>query len=163
QPDVVDRLHEILRTLIAVASGRRRHRSVRGRRSAHGFTASHGRSFERREPAARSPWLVRRQISAWRLASIGGAVLVILWIGWRIVAQTAALSLAASHPELALDFVSDQYVALNRLAQKELVEPNGNLDSAREWAQRALHASPLNARALTLLGLIAEQRGDQKS
>jgi tetratricopeptide (TPR) repeat protein len=73
------------------------------------------------------------------------------------------LELAESHSDAALGFVADQRVALNRLAQKELLEPNGNLDSAREWAQRALRSSPLNARALTLLGLIAERNGDQKS
>ena len=46
---------------------------------------------------------------------------------------------------------------------QELTNPEGNLDSAREWAQRALRSNPLNARALTLLGLIAERKGDQKS
>ena len=47
--------------------------------------------------------------------------------------------------------------------QQQLINPDGNLDSAREWAQRALRSNPLNARALTLLGLIAERKGDQKS
>src|SRR5262249_20325176 len=57
----------------------------------------------------------------------------------------------------------DQPVALTRRAQLELSEPDSNLDSAREWAQRALRASPLNVRTFTLLGLIAERKGDQKS
>ena len=48
------------------------------------------------------------------------------------------MSLSVSDPEAALGFVADQHVALNRLAQKELLEPDGNLDSARERAQRAL-------------------------
>jgi tetratricopeptide (TPR) repeat protein len=90
-------------------------------------------------------------------------LLVLLWVGWRVVAQTAAVSLAQSQPDAALGFVADHPGALNRLAQQELAEPDGNLDSAREWAQRALRASPLNARALTLLGLIAERKGDQKN
>jgi hypothetical protein len=89
-------------------------------------------------------------------------LLVFLWIGWSIVAQTAALSLSESDPEAALGFVADQHVALNRLAQKELLKPDGNLDSARDWAQRALHSTPVNARSLTLLGLIAERKGDEK-
>src|SRR5262249_50298194 len=72
----------------------------------------------------------------------------------------AALNLAGSQPHAALSFVADQHVALNRLAEQELLD--GNLDSAREYAQGALRSSPLNARALTLLGLIAEQKGDQK-
>jgi hypothetical protein len=33
---------------------------------------------------------------------------------------------------------------------------------AQEWAQRALRSNPLNARALALLGLITERKGDQK-
>jgi tetratricopeptide (TPR) repeat protein len=90
-------------------------------------------------------------------------LLVCFWVGWRIVTQTAALSLAQSRPDAALGFVADQSVALIRRAQQELAEPDGNLDAAREWAQRALRASPLNARALTLLGLIAERKGDQKN
>jgi hypothetical protein len=87
----------------------------------------------------------------------------ILWVSWRIVAQTAALSLARSDPDAALGFVADQPVALTQRAQQELAEPDGNLDSAREWAQDALRSSPLNFQALTLLGLIAERKGDQKS
>ena len=63
----------------------------------------------------------------------------------------------------ALSWVTDQPTALNQLAQQQLIDPDGNLDSAREWAQRALRSNPLNARALTLLGLIAERKGDQKS
>ena len=45
---------------------------------------------------------------------------------------------------------------------QQLINPDGNLDSAREWAQRALRSNPLNARTLALLGLIAERKGDQK-
>jgi hypothetical protein len=89
--------------------------------------------------------------------------LLCFWAGWLIVTQTAALSLAQSHPNAALDLVTDQPAALIQRAQQELAEPDGNLDSAREWAQRALRASPLNARGLTLLGLIAERKGDQKN
>jgi tetratricopeptide (TPR) repeat protein len=90
-------------------------------------------------------------------------LLTVTWIAWSIVAQTTALSLARSQPHATLDFVADQDVALNRLVEQELAKPDGNLDSAREWAQRALRASPLNARAFTLLGLIAERKGDQKN
>jgi hypothetical protein len=89
--------------------------------------------------------------------------LVCCWVGWHIVTQTAALSLAQSHPNAALDFVADQPAALIRRAQQELVEPDANLDSARDWAQRALRSSPLNSRALSLLGLIAERKGDQNN
>jgi hypothetical protein len=162
QADIVDRLMEILRTVIAVASGRQPRR-IKSRRYSRGHSASRERSFERRETAGASGWLVKREISAWRLGIVACGIAIFLWISWHIVAQTAALGLAQSHPAEALDFVADQHVALNRLAQKELLEPDGNLYSAREWAQRALRSAPLNARALTLLGLIAERRGDQKS
>src|SRR5262249_5035110 len=89
-------------------------------------------------------------------------LLALIWVGWRIVAQTAAQSLAKSHPDGALTWVTDQPTALNELVQRELVNPDGDLDSAREWAQRALRANPLNAQALTLLGLIAERKNDHK-
>jgi tetratricopeptide (TPR) repeat protein len=85
-----------------------------------------------------------------------------MWVGWRIIVQTVAQSLSQSRPDAALSWIADQPSALNQLARQELIKPDGNLDSAREWAQRALHSNPLNARALTLLGLIAERKGDQK-
>jgi hypothetical protein len=94
---------------------------------------------------------------------LGCALLALIWVGWRIIVQTAAQSLAKSHPDDALTWVTDQPTALNELVQRELVNPDGDLDSAREWAQRALRANPLNAQALTLLGLIAERKNDHKS
>jgi tetratricopeptide (TPR) repeat protein len=162
QAGILDRLAEILRRLAAIASGKHHSRVKRGR---HGprTSASRGRSYARRETAGRRPWLVQRDISTWRLG-IGVCVLLVFsWVGWRIIAQTAALSLVQSHPDAALNFVADQPVALIRRAQQELAEADGNLDSAREWAQRALRSSPLHARAFTMLGLIAERKGDQKS
>ena len=106
---------------------------------------------------------MKQEISLWRLGILVCVLLVLIWVGWRIIAQTAAQSLAKSHPDAALSWVADQPTALNQLAQQELVDPDGNLDFAREWAQRALRSNPLDARALTLLGLIAERKGDQKS
>jgi hypothetical protein len=151
-----------LRKLAAVASGQQRWKA-KGRRHRHGISASHGRSHDQRETESRRTWLVKRDIGTWRLGMIVSVLLVLTWVGWSIVSQTAARNLAESHPDVALDFVADQHVALNQLAQNELLEPDGNLDSAREWAQRALHSNPLNARALSLLGLIAERKGDQKN
>jgi hypothetical protein len=106
---------------------------------------------------------VKQELKPWRLGIVVCLFLVFLWVGWRIVAQTVALSLARSDPDAALGFVADQPMALIQRAQQELAKPDGNLDSAQEWAQRALRASPLNPRSLPLLGLIAERRGDQKS
>ena len=99
-------------------------------------------------------------MAAW--ASLVCVLLVLIWVGWNIIAHTAAQSLAKSHPDGALSWVTDQPTALNQLVERELVNPGGNLDSAREWAQRALRSNPLNARALTLLGLIAERKDDHK-
>lgn len=81
-------------------------------------------------------------------------------LAWRVVAQTAAANLAASNPEQALQWFADDAVSLVRRAQQELDEPNGNADAARTFAERALLASPLDARAVTLLGLSAEKRGE---
>jgi hypothetical protein len=111
----------------------------------------------------RRPWLVKRNISVWRLGIVVCLLLLFSWVGWRIIAQTAALSAVQSDPDTALNLVADQPVALIRRAQQELIEADGNLESAQEFAQRALRASPLTARAFTLLGLIAERKGDQKS
>jgi tetratricopeptide (TPR) repeat protein len=107
--------------------------------------------------------LVKQEISLWRLGILVCVLFISIWVGWRVIAQTAAQSLARSHPEAALSWVGDEPVALNKLAQQKLLDPEGNLDSAREWAQRALHSYPLGARAFTLLGLIAERKGDQES
>jgi hypothetical protein len=160
QADLLDRLTRVLRRLADFASGRH-HRTAKPRQR-HSISASRRHSHQRRETVDRRSWLVKQEISAWHLGIVACVVLIVLWAGWRIVAQTAALSLARSHPDAALGFVADQPVALVQRAQQELAEPNGNLDSAREWAQRALRSSPLNSRAFTLLGLIAERKGDQK-
>src|SRR5262249_15286294 len=162
QADILDRLTRILRRLADFASGRH-HRRPKAGYHRHKISAAHGRSYQRRETADRRTWLVKQEMNAWRVGVVVCVLPVFLWAGWRIVAQTAALSLARSHPDAALGFVADQPVALTQRAQQELAEPDGNLDSAREWAQDALRSSPLNVRALTLLGLIAERKGDQKS
>ena len=161
QAEIWDRLRQILQTLSAVASGRHH---WRGKRRGHGHRKSVSRRHvrERYEPVARRSWLVKQEISASGLAIVVCVLLVSIGIGWSVVAQTAATDLARSQPDAALGFVADQPVALIRRAEQELAKPDANLDSAREWAQRALRASPLNARALTLLGLIAERNGDQK-
>jgi hypothetical protein len=162
QSDILDRLTGFLRKLAAIASGQH-HGRVKRHRHRPRPSNSHVRTYPRREGADRRAWLVKRQVSAGRLGIVVGLLLIFSWVGWRIIAQTAALSLARSNPDAAIGLVADQSVGLIQRAQQELAEPDGNLDSAREWAQRALRASPLNARAFTLLGLIAERKGDQKN
>lgn len=162
QADILDRLRSLLRRLGAIASGQY-HRGPKRSRQRHGSSAFHGRAYARHDTTGRRVWLVKREISSWRLGIVVCVVLVFLWISWQIVAQTAALSLSRSHPEAALGFVTDQPVALNRLAQQALLNHDSNPDAAREWAERTLLSNPLSAQALTLLGLIAERKGDQKS
>jgi tetratricopeptide (TPR) repeat protein len=159
QAHIVDRLTKILRTFVAGSSGPT---SREGRRHRQGTFTSHAHSRERGGAPARRAWLVKRKISLWRLG-IGGCVLfVLIWVGGSIIARTAAGDLARSDPNEALNWATDESIALDQLAQKELVDQNGNLDFAREWAQRALRSNPLDSRALTLLGLIAERTGDEK-
>ncbi len=147
----------MLRKLIGGASTER---GGKHRRGGRGTSTSHGYA---RAAAGRQPWFVKQEISLWRLSSLVCVLLALGWVGWRIVAQTAALGLATSHPNVALSWVADEPAALDLLAGRELSKPEGNLDSAREWAKNALRSNPLNARALTLLGLIAERKGDQES
>src|SRR6516164_5896286 len=162
ESDVLDQLTRFLRKLAAIASGQHRWKP-KGGHHRHRAVTSHGRPRQRRETRVERAWLVKQEISIWQLGIVGCVFLLCFWAGWRIVTQTAALSLAQSRPDAALGFVADQPVALIRRAQQELAEPDGNLNSAREWAQRALRSSPLNARALTLLGLIAERKGEQNN
>jgi tetratricopeptide (TPR) repeat protein len=159
QAHMVHRLTKILRTLIAGSSGRT---SGKGHRHRQGTFTSHAHSRERRGATARRAWLIKQEVSAWRIAIFGCVLLLLIWVGWRITTQTAAGSLARSDPDAALDWVADESIALDQLAQKELVGQNGNLDFARGWAQRALRSKPLDSRALTLLGLIAGRKGDEK-
>jgi tetratricopeptide (TPR) repeat protein len=147
--------------LIAVASGQPG--STKWRRHRHRTSTSRGHSHERREAANHRAWVVRQQISFWRLGTFVCVLLILFWLAWCIIAQTAAQNLVKSDPNAALSWVADHSAALNQLAQQELEDPRGNLDSAREWARRALRSNPLNARALALLGLIAERKGDHDS
>ena len=164
QTDFLEQLAKILRRLI-----------VRGSKTDEGKEASPPAVMEPADAAHRavsrarrsrwSPraWLVKQEISFWRLGIIVCVLFALIWVGWRITTQTAAGSLARSDPDAALNWVADESIALDQLAQKELVGQNGNLDFAREWAQRALRSNPLDSRALTLLGLIAERKGDGKT
>jgi tetratricopeptide (TPR) repeat protein len=163
QADILDRLTGMFRVIAAFASGQQQRRAQGRRQHRHGSSTSHGRPYARRETRGHRAWLVKREISVWRLGIVVCMLSVLLWIGWQIIARTAATTLARSDPDAALGFVDDHHVALNQLAEKELLGPNNNLDTARERARRALRSSPLNARALTLLGLIADKKGDQKS
>jgi hypothetical protein len=125
--------------------------------------------------------LSRRQLGA-----IALALLALGWLGFRIIADTAAQNAALSNPSAALAWNSAEASALDELALQRLLGTAGGSTVGREFtlgtqsavganasdetraglgfavglARRALQAKPLDARALTLLGLIAEREGD---
>ncbi len=84
-----------------------------------------------------------------------------MWLGWQIVANTASYNAATASPETALAWRSNEAAALDELAYREFRKSDGNLDAARSFAESALRANPLDARALAVLGMIAEREGDQ--
>ena len=51
-------------------------------------------------------------------------------------------------------------VALDELAQRQLTSTSGELSSVEDLARRALLSDPLDSRALSLLGFVAERKGD---
>ena len=57
---------------------------------------------ERREAGGRRAWLVKQEISLWRLSTFVCVLLVLIWVGWRVIAHTAAQSLARSHPDCSI-------------------------------------------------------------
>src|SRR5262249_24378336 len=119
QADIMDWLTRILRTIIAFASGRY-HGSRRGHRYRHRTSIPHRHLDEHREAAARRARLVKQEVSLWRLGIFVCVLIALIWVAWRIIAQTVAQSLARSNPAGALSWVTDQSTALNQLVQQEL-------------------------------------------
>jgi hypothetical protein len=68
--------------------------------------------------------------------------------------------LAVSDPEGALVVAPREPTALNELAQRQLTSTSGELSSVEDLARRALLSDPLDSRALSLLGSVAERNGD---
>lgn len=93
------------------------------------------------------------------VASLGG----LLFIAWHIVAETAVDNDAADKTDVNLAAVSSAAAILDQTALdqvKRIDDPSADLDEARRAAQQALRLDPLDARALALLALIAERRGN---
>jgi hypothetical protein len=84
------------------------------------------------------------------------------WIGWHMIADTAALSLAGVSPETAIEWNPAQSVVLDQLAQQEMVKPDGDVGAAEDWARRALRSRPIDDSALFWLAVIAEKKGEKK-
>lgn len=85
-------------------------------------------------------------------------LLVALWLGWTIIANTAATTLALLDAEEALSWRTEQPRALVSLAEQQMTVENTPPDNAeiRQLAERALVAAPLEHRALRVLALVAE-------
>jgi hypothetical protein len=77
-----------------------------------------------------------------------------------IAADTTGHNLAGSDPDGALLLAPWEPVALDELAQRQLASPSGELKPVEDLARRALLFDPLNSRALSLLGMVAERKGD---
>ena len=101
-------------------------------------------------------------ISLRRLLSSVAIVVALAWLSWSLIAETAAINLAHSVPDKALQFNAREPAALDQLARNELVDPDGDLDAAKSWAQQALRARPMDDEAIFLLGLIAQRQHDTK-
>lgn len=107
--------------------------------------------------------VVRKEISVPHLMLAAIPSIVLVWMAWHIVADTAAENLAPRSPEIAIKWMGTNSAALDRLALQELATPTGNIDAAETWAQRALRANPMDEQALYLLGVAAERKGDKKN
>ena len=68
--------------------------------------------------------------------------------------------MAVSDPERALLVAPWEPIALDELAQRQLTNTSRELSSVEDLARRALLSDPLDSRALSLLGFVAERNGD---
>ena len=66
--------------------------------------------------------------------------------------------MAISDPDGALLVAPWEPIALDELAQRQLTD--SELSSVEDLARRALLSDPLDSRALSLLGFVAEHKGD---
>ena len=97
----------------------------------------------------------------WLATTVGVlAFFVLALIAVFIVADTAGHNLAISDPEGGLLVAPWEPVALDELAERQLTNSSGELSSVEDLARRALRSDPLDSRALSLLGLVAERKGD---
>jgi hypothetical protein len=89
-----------------------------------------------------------------------GAFFALALVAVLIVADTAGHNLKTSDPDGGLLLAPWEPVALDELAERQLTSNSGELSSVEDLARRALVSDPLDSRALSLLGLVAERKGD---
>src|SRR5437870_4959498 len=107
----------------------------------------------RNEKAARSRKWPAKTVGA--LSFFALALIAVL-----IVADTAGHNLVISDPDGGLLLAPWEPVTLDELAERQLTSSSGELSSVEDLARRALLSDPLDSRALSLLGLVAERKGD---
>jgi hypothetical protein len=87
-------------------------------------------------------------------------VFALFFVAAFIAADTTGHNLAGSDPDAALLLAPWEPVALDERAQRQLSSPGGELEPVEDLARRALVVDPLDSRALSLLGMVAERKGD---
>lgn len=147
QPKFWDRAAAALRALRDAATGRPRSGSAEYRRARP--AREHG-----------GPRLRRQEIGLAQVAGVALLAIAIAWLGWRIVADTVAQTLAIAAPQRAIAWSTDEAAALDQLARDELARPSADLDAVKRWAERSLRANPLDDRALFFLGFVAARNND---
>jgi hypothetical protein len=125
---------------------------ARSSRAAIGNSRNGQVSLNRDRPARSRNWLA----TTIRVLALCGLVLVAV----HIVTDTTGQRLAVSDPEGALVVAPREPTALKELAQRQLTSTSGELSSVEDLARRALLSDPLDSRALSLLGSVAERNMD---
>jgi hypothetical protein len=115
---------------------------------------------QRAAAPVRPPLIVRQDVSVPKLLGLSAVLCGVAWLAWQIVSNPLLYSLATSNPELALKLSSDQPRALDTLATRELIDPDGNLDTAKDLARQALQLSPFDQRPYLVLLEVAEKQKD---
>ncbi len=154
--DIKERLIAFLYAVIGQERPRRR--SQPSPKSSH--QQSHPERAPRPAAPVRQPLIVRREVSARRLLGFSAVLGGLAWLAWQIVGGPVLSSLARSNPDLALKLSSDQIRALDAIAARELANPDGSPDIAKDLAQRALRLSPFDQRPYFVLLEIAEKQKD---
>jgi len=94
----------------------------------------------------------------WGLIAIA---VILVAIAWRIVSETAAYSAAVANADLGLPWSAGEAAVFDQDAKRELIKTNSDLRRVASLARQALESTPIDARALTLLGLVAERQGER--
>lgn len=103
-----------------------------------------------------------RPYSAWLGAGL--MIMMAAWLGWQIVSNTMADTLAHSQPETALSWQPATSAALTQLAERLLANANDRTDlkAVEALAKRALVANPLADRPLRQLAIAAERQDNDQ-